>query len=251
MNVGIRSNLNAVKRHIDKRSKEKDERLIYEQYVTNRFISASDLGRSHFQTWSDTDHINRPGFDCALELMAGMPKTILETGTSAWGTDSTRLWDAYVSQFGGEFWSVDLSPTPSARLRHQVCAQTHLEIGDSVEFIQNFSKKTALSSVDVCYLDSWDLDWSDPDPAALHGLSEWNAVEPLMSKGSILIIDDSPSSMDWVPNQYREQAHAYEQSHGYLPGKGALVDLILRSDPRVEVIWHGYNSVYRFSDRIS
>lgn len=248
--MGIRSQLRSVKRQVVDRKIRKSEQRTYKEYKSRHFDLVADLSTAHFETWSDTKHVNRPGFDAALSLMDGSPKTILETGTSAWGTDSTRLWDAYVAQFGGEFWTVDLSPNPSMRLQSQVSSRTHLEIGDSVEFIQNFVDSTSCSHIDVCYLDSWDLDWSDPDPAAQHGLNEWNAVAPLMRQGSILIIDDSPHSMQWVPSQYRALAQTYEQTHGYLPGKGALVDLVLRADPRVEVIWHGYNSVYRFSGPI-
>lgn len=222
----------------------------YETYKLLRFDSVAELSDAHFSTWSDISHVNRPGFDAVLALMAGHRKIILETGTSAWGTDSTRLWDAYISRFGGEFWSVDLSPAPSSRLRDQVSLNTHLEVSDSVTFINEFMTVCAHPIVDVCYLDSWDLNWNDPEQAAQHGLNEWHAVARLMGAGSILIVDDSPVSIDWVPEQFRQLAREYEIAHGYLPGKGALIDIELRSDPRVELIWHGYNSVYLFKEPV-
>jgi hypothetical protein len=56
--------------------------------------TGQELLAAHFDTWSSPNHINRPGFEVAVELMGDRPMRILETGTSAWGTDSTRLWDA-------------------------------------------------------------------------------------------------------------------------------------------------------------
>jgi hypothetical protein len=179
--------------------------------------------------------------------MSGRPQVILETGTSAWGTDSTRLWDAYVERFGGQFWSVDLSPAPRDRLDGQICDSTHLAVEDSVRFLTSFAIDNPGLRVDVCYLDSWDLDWSNPDPAAAHGLAEWHAIKPRMGPGSVLVIDDSPSSLEWVPSSHHEEAKDYYSSHGYLPGKGALAHQDLLADPKVHVLWHGYNAVYEFT----
>lgn len=191
-------------------------------------------------------HVNRPGFESALAELAGRCALILETGTSAWGTDSTRLWDAYVRIFGGEFWSVDSSEAPRERLRRQVGAHTHLVVEDSVTFLQRFATENANRQVNLCYLDSWDLDWNDPLPAEKHGLREWAAIAPLFGAGSILIVDDSPSSIEWVPPNLHEQATFFLSSRGYLPGKGALIEKRLAGDKNCRKIWHGYNSVFVF-----
>lgn len=200
----------------------------------------------HFRTWSQSDHVNREGFDIALGLMDGDPKLIVETGTSAWGTDSTRLWDGYVRNFGGEFWSVDVSSLPRRRLRRQVCPQTHLVVGDSVTFLESLVESRAINHVDICYLDSWDVDWEDPDPSAEHGLREWRAIEPLMRPGSLLIVDDSPVSTEWVPRQFRSAVSEYASVRGFLPGKGALIERELKKRSHVRKIWHKYNVVYQF-----
>jgi hypothetical protein len=248
--VALIDKLRRLKRTSIEKRRLRLEKRTYEKYKLMYFDSVAELSNAHFSTWSDISHLNRPGFDAALALMAGKQKIILETGTSAWGTDSTRLWDAYISRFGGEFWSVDLSSDPSKRLQHQVSPNTHLEVSDSVTFINGFSELSSYSIVDVCYLDSWDLDWNDPHPAEQHGLNEWHAVAQLMGPGSVLIIDDSPVSIDWVPEPYQELAREYESAHGHLPGKGSLIDIELRDDPRVEIIWQGYNSVYLFKESV-
>lgn len=210
------------------------------------FVSGHDLLEAHFATWSDLNHVNFKGFAEVLSLMSERTQLIVETGTSAWGTDSTRLWDAYVRHFGGEFWSVDIAASPQKRLKRQMSERTHLVVDDSVHFLTNFANERPELTVDLCYLDSWDLDWSDPEPSASHGLAEWHAIRPLMRKGSILMVDDSPVSLDWVPSEHKEKALRYRESRGYLPGKGALIHQELSADERVRVVWHGYNCVYVF-----
>jgi len=219
----------------------------YAEQLSRGFSSGSELLVGHFETWSEVDHVNRPGFEVVIDLMGDRPQVIVETGTSAWGTDSTRLWDAYVSRFGGEFWSVDISPAPSKRLADQVGANTHLVVCDSVTFLEKLSRDIGPNKVNMCYLDSWDLDWADPMPAALHGLAEWHAVRPMMESQSVLMIDDSPLGLEWVPEHARDSAKEFYAEYGYWPGKGALVHQELCKDPRVSVVWHGYNSVYAFN----
>lgn len=244
--VGVRQLGSRAKHQLESRRREREEARTYREFSQRSFATGADLLAAHFATWSQPDHVNLPGFAQTIELMGDRPQIIVETGTSAWGTDSTRLWDAYIARFGGELWSVDLSPSPSKRLADQVSDRTHLVVDDSVHFLTDFAQRREGTVVGVCYLDSWDLDWSDPDPAAAHGLAEWHAVRPLMGPGSVLVIDDSPGSLDWVPEGHRQEAEAYLASHGYLPGKGALAHQELVADPRVSLKWHGYNSVYLF-----
>lgn len=222
------------------------EHRLYRSQRDRLFVSGADLTQAHFEAWSHPGHVNRPGFDAAITLMNERPQIIIETGTSTWGTDSTRLWDAYIESFGGEFWSVDISPAPSKRLARQVSERTHLVVDDSVHFLTSLAEQRPGLRVDVCYLDSWDLDFAAPDAAAAHGLAEWHAVSPLMGAGSILIIDDTPGSVEWVPAEHQEGARNYLASFGYLPGKGSLVHQELASNPHVRVVWHGYNVVYHF-----
>lgn len=238
----------SARRRLERRRASAIETRRYRRLRGQTYASGAELVDVHFSEWSVPDHINRPGFDAAVALMAEQPRAIVETGTSAWGTDSTRLWDGYVAAFGGQFWSVDLSSHPAERLQGQVSEATHLVVDDSVHFLSNFAENSGVRHLDVCYLDSWDLDWDDPDPAAEHGLAEWEAVAPLLGPGSVLIVDDSPASLDWVPAPHRADAGRYLAERGYLPGKGALVDIALRQRPDVQLVWHGYNAVYHFTE---
>jgi hypothetical protein len=151
-----------------------------------------------------------------------------------------------VRNYGGEFWSVDIEASPSERLTGQMSSSTHLVVDDSVAFLGRLAEhRRREEPIGLCYLDSWDLDWNDPDAAALHGLREWHAVEPMLGRGSILMIDDTPSAEAWIPESAHDAAQSYRDRTGRWPGKGGLIleELAQRSD--VEMLWHGYSVVCR------
>lgn len=222
------------------------EQAAYSNYRNIAFLGSEDLIQTHFETWSDPQHLNRPGFEAALRNSNSRPLNIIETGTSAWGTDSTRLWDAYVQHFGGELWSVDLSTVPSQRLKKQVSENTHLIVSDSVAFLQSFAQEHAGMQVDICYLDSWDVDWQDPVPSMDHGLAEFHAIEKLLKPGSVLLIDDTPMSLEDVPLSEKEAASSFLALRGFLPGKGALIVQELQARSNIRVVWEGYSVALEF-----
>lgn len=218
----------------------------YERYSAQQFDTSEALVYRHFETWSQRDHVNLQGFLVALQSLSGAPARIFETGTSAWGTDSTRLWDSYIRNFGGQMWSVDISEAPSLRLHGQLSRNSHLIVEDSIDFIDRFRAAQTTNRIDLCYLDSWDLDWRDPEPAEIHGFREWEAIKPLLGNGSILIVDDTPLELSWVPENVRHLAAEHLRTRGRLPGKGFLINQELRERPDVKKLWHGYNCVYLF-----
>lgn len=211
--------------------------------VPIRFRSSDALCAWHFWLFSSPGHLNRAGLALALRCLAHQPARILETGTSAWGTDSTRLWSAYVRRFGGELWSVDLRPDAAERLGY-LGPRVHLVTGDSVEFISDLARSNADPFV-LVYLDSWDVDWQDPLPAARHGLREWHALQPLLTGGSVIVVDDTPATIARVPDQGVAEAFRFQEEFGVLPGKGALILRDIRDRPDLEVLHHDYNLVLR------
>lgn len=212
-----------------------------------RVKSSNSLVTKHFKAWSQVDHQNREGLRLALELLENGPAIIVETGTSAYGTDSSRLFDGYVSRFGGRFFSVDISKYPSRRLRLQHSSRTEFFVSDSLTFLRSIQEVFKLERIDFVYLDSWDVDWDNPTQCAIHGLAEFKLVQPYLKKGSVLVIDDTPNSLKWIPSEFRDVATKYEQTYGVLPGKGALVVKELKTNMNVRKIWHDYNCVYLFT----
>ncbi len=207
-------------------------------------FSNKSLSENHFNYWSEPDHVNFAAFQKIESLMGGKPQVIIETGTSAWGTESTRFWDAYVRKYGGEVWSVDIRSEPKKRLKFQTSRRTHLTIGDSVEFLAS----DTVENPTIVFLDSWDVDWSNPKPAAVHGLKEFKSVLPKLQAGSYIFIDDSPSTLDYIAAINQDQANEYLREEGVLPGKGADVLKMLEKGG-VEPIFHKYSMILETPDK--
>jgi hypothetical protein len=177
-----------------------------------------------------------------LDSLSGKPATIIETGTSAYGTDSSRLFDSYVRNFGGDFYTVDINTYPARHLRFAKSRRSNFFVMDSVQFLNSFSKIASEKSVHLIYLDSWDVDWSNPYASAEHGRKELVAIRPLLRTGTIIVIDDTPASMNWIPISSQDTASRFKEEFGVLPGKGAFFNQALEGID-FRVIHHDYNLV--------
>jgi hypothetical protein len=206
-----------------------------------------DLVAHHFSTWSYPTHQNAENLSIALNLLGSRPATIVETGTSAYGTDSSRLFDSYVKNYGGNFYSIDIRKQAKYDLIFQHSRQSKFLVGDSVEKLSDLSESEELSYVDLVYLDSWDVDWFRPELSAKHGLNEFLAIERILKPGSVLVVDDTPKSANWIPFEARGIASTFKKTHGVLPGKGALIIELLRTRKNCEIIAHDYNVVFQFT----
>jgi len=206
--------------------------------------SIQDICDSHFRHWSFENHINRPGLTKAILALQAEKPVIFETGTSAYGVDSSRLFDRIASKLSGIFISVDINPQPKRALLFQHSKRSKFYVLDSVTFIKNTLPKL-VDHVDLCYLDSWDVDWSNPLASAVHGLNEFDAVKNFLQPNSILIIDDTPCSIELVPDPFKDVASKFEKEHGVLPGKGALILKQLVVEDFADIISHEYNLVLK------
>jgi len=207
-------------------------------------INARQIADMHFQNWSIPDHPNRRGLTIALEATNPTAPFVLETGTSAYGTDSSRLFDLFTLNTSGQFHSVDINPKASRSLRFQHGKQSHFHVADSVEFIET-SLPMITDVVDLCYLDSWDVDWSNPSSSAEHGLNEFRAVSKHLRRNSVLVIDDTPKDIWLIPEGFQSEAVEFLETFGFLPGKGSLILELLKHEKFGEVIHHEYNVVIR------
>jgi len=86
---------------------------------------------------------------------------------------------------------VDKDPEACTRLRDQVSSKVVLDCADSVAWLHQLSREGELD-IDLLYLDSFDVDWRNPHPSALHHLFELCAVMPLVASGTLVVVDDSP-----------------------------------------------------------
>jgi hypothetical protein len=196
------------------------------------------LINNHFSQHSDPNHINRVGLTLALRLLDKKESLIIETGSSAWGTNSSLLFDAYVREYGGLFITVDIREEASQSLLPKLSEKSQSIVSDSVEFLQKLSLPSGFKKVDLVYLDSFDLDVLNPEPSMQHGLAEFEAVDPVLESGSVVIIDDTPID----PCLLGVAAEEYYRDHGVIPGKGSLIF----TSPvfyKYRVLYHHYNLV--------
>ena len=277
----------------------------------------------HFKDLHDIyggDHVNRAASKVVLQYFAGNPLVVIETGTSAWGFKSTTLFDSYITVYGGALLSVDKRAKAGSLLREStqkpLNKNTHLFVDDSVHFLQTMDlhlrkvkrddiksssnstlpgtrhDSNSMSSpylsphdVNMWFYDSWDVDWSNPMPSAIHGYNEFATIlkeKPNESLGtssgtnddtgtsndkkstggyasnSLIWIDDTP--LDWqefkraqgngkLQQEDFEAFKSIQGDHKHYPGKGSLVLMKVMDtawgQQRFEVLYHGYSLVLR------
>jgi hypothetical protein len=194
-------------------------------------------------------HINYLTFKALFENMKS-PKNlvILESGIASRGTQSTYLFNELVRKYGGQFWSVDTDANLVETHRGNMCPATQLVCDDSVAFFKRWITDGYKSTADVIYLDSYDLNFYDPEPSGKHGLAEYNALIPAINKDTLLLIDDTPASPEWLDT--RGQLYAdmvdFHRNTGIMPGKGMYV---LDRVNNAEKIIHNYQLLYRFLEK--
>lgn len=168
---------------------------------------------------------------------------ILESGIASAGTNSTYLFNEYIKKYGGKFWSVDINKDLVDIHKGNMCPSTTLICDDSIHFFKEWCNQ--YKNADVIYLDSWDLDWYNPHPAAIHGLNEYLSLLPIYNKNTLLLIDDTPSSPYWIDSREKlfDDMIEYYINKSELPGKGQY---ILNVHKNADILLHNYQLLYKF-----
>lgn len=153
--------------------------------------------------------------------------TFVETGCSAHGTKSTLLWDKFVNSFGGSVISVDLNPDAVKITNDLTSEKTKVVCSDSLDYLPTIN-----TPIDFLYLDSYDVDYLDPMQSAQHHLKELRCVRHLLHDGTIILIDDTPISPEWLDNGvynsiYMTLKNTFNQD---MAGKGSLVYTEMKND---------------------
>jgi hypothetical protein len=212
-----------------------DGNLYYDE-DSNTYEMFSNIGKRN--------HINYLTFKKLFENMQGLKEpNILETGIASAGTDSTYLFNEYIKKYGGRFWSVDINPNLVNRHKGNMCPGTELICSDSVKFLKEWTEKN--SEANVIYLDSYDLDFYNPEQSGKHGLAEYNALKPVIKQNTLLLIDDTPKTPYWLDTRGKlyEDMQAYYEKNNYLPGKGMYV---LNEVTNADTLLHNYQVLYKF-----
>jgi len=191
-------------------------------------------------------HINYLTFKKLFENMKDLKEpNILESGIASAGTQSTYLFNEYIKKYGGRFWSVDTNKYLVDKHKGNMCPGTQLIQNDSVTFFKEWS--TNNREANVIYLDSYDLDFYDYEPSGKHGLSEYNALKPVIKENTLLLIDDTPINPYWLDTRgklYEDMTTFYNENN-FLPGKGMYVlNEVINSYKLI----HNYQVLYKFYD---
>jgi hypothetical protein len=146
---------------------------------------------------------------------------------------STIIFDEYIKEFGGEFYSVDINPDNVVFVKER-CAHTFSYCSDSVKFLSNLNEQLRKENryVDLLYLDSYDLDTENPHPSSLHHIFELVAIMPSLRKGSMVVVDDNVEVINTLTNELM------------FVGKGDYVDQYFKMIG-VEKLYNGYQWVWR------
>ena len=230
--------------------------IINMELLEHHFNSLPKDGCLYYDTTTDTyeqfsnkgtqKHVNYLTFKELFKNMNGLKNPIiLESGIASAGTNSTYLFNEYVRKYGGFFWSVDINEKLVIQHQGNMCPATKLVCDDSVNFFSRWAKKTNNTQANVIYLDSYDLDFYNPQPSAEHGLKEFKALLPVCKKDTLLLIDDTPINPYWLPfrnNMYNDMVNYYTKKN-CMPGKGMLV---LNEEKNADLLLHNYQVLYKF-----
>jgi predicted O-methyltransferase YrrM len=117
---------------------------------------------------------------------------IVETGTvrtnGNWSGDgqSTVVWDQVARTLAGHVTTIDIDPIGAQLVDELGLTCTTAVTADSLEVLRKLS-----APVDLLYLDSFDINFADPEPAQHHHLREIAAAWHLVRSGSIVAVDDN------------------------------------------------------------
>lgn len=158
---------------------------------------------------------------------------IIETGTArqennfAGDGQSTLIFDRYVTDHGGEFHSVDIDPDNVAVAQRQVRSRVHCS--DSVNFLWQLNQELTAKNlyIDLLYLDSYDVDFTNPGPSSAHHLKELAAIINRLRPGCLIAVDD---------NVVIDGKHT---------GKGMYVEEFMQAIGK-PMIYRGYQYIWRF-----
>lgn len=164
---------------------------------------------THKQFWDFFDHEASPKLARRAESFRKIfkylddlnsPLTIVETGCTRipnnWEGDgqSTILFDRYIlsKDNNSRCYSVDINPDSVRVCKELVSDRTTVTADDSVHYLKKLCDSfiSEGKTIDLLYLDSYDLDWVYWQPSAIHHLKEFCAISKVLRKDTLVVVDD-------------------------------------------------------------
>lgn len=178
------------------------------------------------------------------------PVGIVETGCTRqagnWAGDggSTLLFDKYAECHPGSVvYTVDVNAAATDLCRSLVSDRVKVQTGDSVNFLKSLADTPPadLPFLDLLYLDSYDVNFDDVFPSAFHHMKELVAVSPLIRPETLVVVDDSPSTLTGIVSA---EGHVHLVAPPTVGGKGKFVAEYARHIG-AEKIFEGYQCGWR------
>jgi hypothetical protein len=117
--------------------------------------------------------------------------------------------------------TVDISPESTDMCKRLVSQRVKVHTMDSVSFLKNECKNqmAPFHTIDLLYLDSYDVDFNDPHDSAMHHMKELLAASPMINASTLILVDDSPSMASF----YIENGQIKFASTPKVGGKGMYI----------------------------
>lgn len=144
------------------------------------------------------------GFDLIFDYLKQIENPlIVETGCArqednySGDGQSSLLFDKYVNQYGGEFFTVDIAEeSVDYCISKMTSPNSHVILDDSITYLKqlNSQLKDQNRKIDFLYLDSFDAPKDKPDVlfmSALHHLYEFTTIIPSLKPGTLVGVDDN------------------------------------------------------------
>lgn len=169
---------------------------------------------------------------------------IVETGCSNLvnGMNSTKIWDDFVNEYGGNVLSIDISPEVIQECRPLVSTKTRLVCSDSIAYLKEYQGP----SIDFLFLDSFNCDFFQDVGSSLHHLLEFMQVVKWLKDGSLILIDDTPLDKYWLDNALQLPYLSQLPEGNILWTKGKYVLFYLLKYTKSKVICHYYQLLIEY-----
>ena len=200
--------------------------------------------QSYFDTFAYPKLAHRAeSFKYAFKHLSSLdrPACIVETGcvrnAETWDGEgqSTLLFDNFSKYNPGTIvHSVDISSHSTDLCKSLVSDRVQVHTMDSVLFLKKLCPVLLApgQTVDLLYLDSYDVDLEDPHPSALHHMNELLAASPIITSSTLILVDDSPT----VASYFMDGGFIRFASAQRISGKGKYIASYMNSIGNVPVI---------------
>lgn len=182
---------------------------------------------------------------------------ILETGSGHTPTTETFAGMTYIfanlikKYYGGNILTIDLNEQNLNKCKENTKDFSEFidyKLGDSVNVIRSLSD-SYIKSLDLVYLDSYDLNLFDPIPSAVHHLKELLFLIDKINPNCLIAIDDNFLPNTWIAWNWDNGKSETFETKDKMIGKGMFCDIFLKENNWIlqeDIIFPGQNNIFLY-----